>query len=336
VTTTRKAQWTDHGLDVVETELPPLPDGWARIRVEACGICGSDLHFWSGPTPRPMGTAPGHEFVGTLIDGPAGTADARYAVCPAMWCGRGEYCVTGSTHLCSQLLPGIGLGRDGGLAEVADVPAKNLFAVDDTVDEVVASLAEPLAVALRGVAIGQPGPESRILVLGAGTVGLTTALAARGRGTEVAISARYPHQRAAAEGLGVTVLTEDEVGAWGKEYRPDVVLETVGGSADTLKTAFRVARRGGRIVVLGVFDPVQLDLTYALMKELQILTSFAYGANRRGSEFQTAVELLPRWRDELASMQTHQFRLDDVEGAFRTAADKTTGALKVTVVPARQ
>src|SRR4051812_38965426 len=53
VTTTRKALWTDDGLDIVERELPPLHDGWARVRVEACGICGSDLHFWTGHTPRP-------------------------------------------------------------------------------------------------------------------------------------------------------------------------------------------------------------------------------------------------------------------------------------------
>jgi 2-desacetyl-2-hydroxyethyl bacteriochlorophyllide A dehydrogenase len=334
MTATRKALWTEDGLEIVETELPPLPDGWARVRVEACGICGSDLHFWTGHTPRPKGSAPGHEFVGTLVDGPAGMADARYAVCPAMWCGQCEYCITGATHLCSRLLPGIGLGRDGGLAELADAPAKNLFRVDDAIDPVVASLAEPLAVALRGVAIGAPGPESRVLVLGAGTVGLMTALAVRGRGTEVAITARYPHQQAAAAAMGATVLTEDEVNAWGKEHRPDVVLETVGGSANTLNTAFRVARRGGRIVVLGVFEPVKLDLGYALLKELQILTSFAYGVNRRGSEFQTAVDLLPRWRDELAGVLTHQYSLDDVGRAFDTAADKTSGALKVTITPA--
>ena len=87
-------------------------------------------------------------------------------------------------------------------------------------------------------------PDSRVLVLGAGTIGLCAALVARDRAAEVAITARYPHQRAAAEQLGVTVLGEDEAVAWGKEHRPEVVVESVGGTADTLTDAVRVVGRG--------------------------------------------------------------------------------------------
>ena len=151
--------------------------------------------------------------------------------------------------------------------------------------------------------------------------------------TEVAITARYPHQRAAAERLGVTVLTEEEGREWGKEHRPDLIFETVGGTADTLATAVQISRRAARIVILGVFEPIAIDWQRALMKELQLLPSFAYGTNGRGAEFGTAVELLPRWRDELTAMLTHQFSLDSVVEAFDTAADKSTGALKVTITP---
>src|SRR4051795_6848976 len=110
----RKAVWTDDGLSVVDGEPPPLAAGWARLRVEACGICGSDLHFWHGQIARPVGTAPGHEFVGTLLDGPSGLADARYVGCPAISCGVCEYCTTGAPQLCGRGGPGIGLGRNGG------------------------------------------------------------------------------------------------------------------------------------------------------------------------------------------------------------------------------
>jgi threonine dehydrogenase-like Zn-dependent dehydrogenase len=324
--------WTEGGLPVVEAEPPPLQPGWARLAVEACGICGSDLHFWHGVN-RPVGSAPGHEFVGTLLEGTGGLADVRYAGCPVVACGVCEYCATGAPQLCGAAGPGIGLGRDGGLADFVDVPTRNLFPVADGIDARTASLAEPLAVAVRGVAIADPQPGSRILVLGAGTVGLLSALVARDRAVEVAVTARHPHQRDAAARLGVEVLAEDEALPWCKDRRPDIVIETVGGTADTLAVAVRGARRGGRVVVLGSFESVTLDYGRLLMKEVQILPSFAYGTNRRGPEFGAAVELLPRFADELGLVQTHQFPLDRVADAFETAADKRSGALKVTVVP---
>lgn len=328
----RRAVWTLDDLPVVESEPPPLKPGWARLAVEACGICGSDLHFWHGVN-RPLGSAPGHEFVGTLVEGAGGLPDVRYAGCPVVACGVCEYCAAGAPQLCGSAGPGIGLGRDGGLADLVDVPAGNLYPVADGVDARTASLAEPLAVAVRGVAFAAPQPGSRIAVLGAGTVGLLCALLARDRAAEVAITARHPHQRAAAEAMGLTVLGEDQALAWCRERRPDVVIETVGGTADTLDVAARGVRRGGRIVVLGSFESVALDYGKLLMKEVRILPSFAYGTNRRGSEFGAAVDLLPRLADELRLVQTHQFPLDDVAGAFRAAADKRSGALKVTVVP---
>jgi threonine dehydrogenase-like Zn-dependent dehydrogenase len=326
--------WTPDGLDVVDAEPGPLADGWVRLRVEACGICGSDVHFWHGLLRRPLGTCPGHELAGTVVDGPAGLADVRYAVAPNVVCGTCRYCRSGRSNLCSQGGPGLGLGRDGGLAELVDAPLANLAAVPDGVDPVTASYTEPLAVAMRGVGLGRVGPESVVLVLGAGTIGLCAALAARDRASLVAIGARHPHQRAAAEAIGVTVLGEEAVVAWGKEQRPDVVVESVGGTADTLDTAIRLVDRGGRIVVLGTFgEPRPIDAQRLMMKEASLIGSFCYGTGEREPEFATAARRTGRWRAELGALATHRFGLDDVEDAFRTAADKRSGALKVTITP---
>ena len=125
-----------------------------RLRVEACGICGSDLHFWHGDLPRPIGTAPGHELVGTVVDGPAGLPDVRYAVSPNVTCGTCAFCRSGRSNLCGRAGPGIGLGRNGGLAELVDAPLANLAPIPDGVDPVTASLTEPLAVTVRGVGLG--------------------------------------------------------------------------------------------------------------------------------------------------------------------------------------
>lgn len=330
----RSAVWTADGLDVTDREPEPLAPGWVRLSVEACGICGSDLHFWHGHLPRPVGTAPGHELAGVVVDGPAGLADVRYAVSPNVSCGACRFCSSGRANLCGRGGPGLGLGRHGGLAELVDAPLANLAPVADGVDAVTASLTEPLAVTVRGVGLAQVDPDSRVLVLGAGTIGLCAALVARDRAAAVAITARHAHQRAAAERLGVTVLDEGQAMAWGKENRPDVVVESVGGAADTLTDAIRVVGRGGRIVVLGSFsEPKAIDLSRLMMKEVALLGSFCYGSGSRESEFATAARLTSRWQQELAGITTHEYGLDDLAAAFATADDKSTGAIKVTLRP---
>ena len=117
----------------------------------------------------------------------------------------------------------------------------------------------------------------------------------------VAITARHPHQRAAAERLGVTVLDEADAIPWGKQHRPDVVIESVGGAADTVADAIRVIGRGGRLVLLGTFNgPKPVDLQRLMMKEVALLGSFCYGSGERETEFATAARLTGRWQDELA------------------------------------
>jgi threonine dehydrogenase-like Zn-dependent dehydrogenase len=329
----RRAIWTEGGIDVVDDEPGPLEPGWARLEVEACGICGSDLHFFHGQIPKAIGTSPGHELAGIVVDGPPGLADVRYAVSPNVTCGGAcAFCRSGRTHLCGDGGPGIGLGRHGGLAELVDAPLVNLAPIPDGVDAVTASLTEPLAVTVHGVGLADVQPDDRVLVLGAGTIGLCAALVARDRAADVAITARHPHQRAAAERLGVTVLDESDAIGWGKEHRPEVVVESVGGLADTLHDAIRVVSRGGRIVLLGSFnEPKTIELRRLMMKEVALLGSFCYGGGGREPEFATAARLTGRWQHELAALTTHQYDLDEVAAAFATAGDKATGAIKVTL-----
>lgn len=328
----RRAVWTDSGLDVVEDDQVDLPAGWVRLQVSACGICGSDLHMWCGTSPRHPGRSPGHEFCGTVIESTvADLPDRLYAVSPNVTCGQCVYCATGRPHLCRRGGYGIGLGRNGGFADTVDAPVENLFDIDDRANPLVASMAEPLAVALSAVHTARLSAGSVLLVLGGGSVGQLCGLAARDRVERVAITTRYPHQRRLAESNGLSPLAPEELATWAGEVRPDAVIDTIGGSS--VDDAIASASRGGRVVLLGSLQRTNVEVGQVILKGLTICGSFAYGTSRRGEEFASAVRLLPRYLDELGRIQTHQLPLARIEDAFRVAADKSTTCVKVTVVP---
>jgi threonine dehydrogenase-like Zn-dependent dehydrogenase len=184
---------------------------------------------------------------------------------------------------------------------------------------------------LPGRAVAGCGDDVRVIcAAGAGTLGLLSVLLARDRVREIAVTARYPRQRALVEQLGATALGEGDWQEWAREYRPDVVIETAGGSGDTLNVGVQAARRGGRLIIVGLMGSVPVDIGEVTFGELSIIGSFIYGAGR-GGEFAAAVGLLPRWQPELTLPQSHQFKLESIQEAFRCASDKSTGAVKVSV-----
>ncbi len=327
----RQTRFSGGGVELVDAEPRPLEDGWVRLAVETCGICGSDLHMMRGHTRVPDWLVPGHEIVGVPIDGPPGLSDARYAVEPRVWCGQCEFCETGSRQLCAHGNL-IGVGYNGGLAETVDVPLGCLHRVPGDLDALPASLSEPVAVCVRALNLARLDAGSRVLVIGGGTIGLLSGLLARDRAQSVAIIVRHAHQQEAAKRLGLLALSEGEAGDWAASHGPDVVIETVGGLADTLDEAIRLCRAGGRIVVLGVFAGSRpINALAFLVKELSLIGSNTYGTTRRAPEFAVGVELAARYRSELAPLQTHQFSLDSVADAFACANDKRSGAIKVTI-----
>ena len=330
----RRVVWGEGGLGLDEVEPPPLADGFVRLRVEACGICGSDLHFWTKQFEPMVGTVPGHEFVGTVLDGPGGLPDRRYSASPIVACGRCEHCAAREWNLCRRGGDLIGLGRDGGLAEWVDVPVGNLVPLDGDVAPEIGALTEPIAVAVRGLGFARIRPGESVLVLGAGTIGLLAAALAREVTDAVVISARHPHQAAAAEALGLDVVNEADTMAWGKQHKPGVVIETVGGNAGTLDTAVRVAKRGGRVVILGSFvNGVPVDLFAAGQKEVAIYPSFGYAMSDGLADLDVAAAAVGRLQGQLGVVVTHRFPLEAASAAFAAAADKSSGAIKVLVTP---
>jgi L-iditol 2-dehydrogenase len=339
----RAVVWGEGGALAAASVPKPEPGpGEVRVRVRACGICGSDLHLRSvGFVQR--GVAPGHEFAG-VVDavgtGVAGLAPGTaVAVEPLRSCGRCDECRRGLEAICpeGQLL---GVHAHGGFAEYVLVPARRAFPVPADLDPRVAALAEPMAVVVRGLRRGGFAPGQRVLVLGAGTVGLLATLAARALGAgAVEVSARHAAQVRLARELGATrVLGEAEAGA-GELARAggapfDLVIETVGGGADTLNAAAAAVRRGGTVTVLGIFlAPVRLDTLPLLMKEVTLAWSYCYGRSDEPCDFAEATRLLAAERERAARLLTHAVPLADAERAFGLAADRKAGTVKVSVIP---
>lgn len=330
------ARWAPSGIEAVESDLASLPEGWARLRVTGCGICGSDLHIYRGMVSGAMAPTdfaiPGHEIAGTIVDGPPGFADQVYAVEPWITCRSCVPCVRSDTSVCEngRLL---GFQAGGGLAEYVDVPLPLLHPVDQAVDSTLASMAEPWAVAVRAVHRALLSElDERVLVLGGGNIGLLCGIAARGRAARVGITCRYRHQADLARRFGLEPIDPAELGEWSAEHRPGVTIETVGGDADTMTEAVASTRSGGRIVVVGVFgSPRTADYNQIVMRELEVVGSFIYGTVATGSEFGAAVRLMGGITEELAALQTHHFALADVAQAFAAADDKASHAVKVTI-----
>lgn len=315
----------------------PLP-GQLRVRVQRCGICGSDLHVFRGHSALPA-ICPGHEISG-IVDavghGAVGVREGdRVAIEPLSRCGRCRHCLAGNYHLCAKV-DLFGVGLDGGMATSVLVPDHAAFVLPSAVDFELGALTEPAAVAVHAARLGGVRGGSRVLVLGAGTVGLLAAAAAQHLGASfVAITARHPHQRDLAEALGVDqVLDPADLRPLGE--RPDSVLETVGGEATTVADGVRAVQRGGSVVIVGLFEksPVFDPLTM-LMKEVRLIGSMVYNRPPSGgADFDVALDLLASRGETLRRLVTHTFALSDIQKGFETAADKKSGAIKVLLSPA--
>ena len=328
------------GKVAIEEAVRPEPKhGEVVVAVGACGICGTDLHWYHGELMLPQ-CCPGHEIAGTVaMAGPGVTTlkeGDRVTVEGFASCGVCRYCLAGDYHYCTALRM-LGINIPGGFADYLAMPARHCFPVG-AMDLATASLGEPLGVAVHGVRISGLRIGQRVLVLGAGTIGLMAVVAARAGGaSEILVTARRPQQKAAAKALGADRVFDDAdeaaLYAAAAESPIDVVLESVGGAANTLDVAVRASRPGGTICLLGLYTrPVAFPSIIAIARELTIKGSMVYNRSGSRADFDIVVDLLQRRGAQLAeTMITHRFPLDRIGDALETASDKQRGTIKVTI-----
>lgn len=314
--------------DVADVADPAPGPGELLLRVTACGLCGSDL---KAREAMPAGTIMGHEFGGEVVGVGPGVDGWREgmqaAVLPVRSCGTCGWCRAGAVVHCSTAgLIGLG-GGAGGFAEVTVVPALSSFEVPLAIDPVHTALVEPYAVGLHSADAAQIARGDDVLVIGAGTVGLTTMAWARARGAD-RITAVDPaaERRATAEAFGATDVLTDPADATQGAY--DVVVECV-GQPGLLDAGVAAARPLGRVVVAGVCTvPDRFWSMAALLKEVSIRFAVYYTP----AEFRAVISAFVDGTIDHGQLVGRRMALGDLGAAFDALA-AGTGSGKILVQP---
>jgi threonine dehydrogenase-like Zn-dependent dehydrogenase len=266
-------------------ELPdPVPGpGEVLIRVTATGICGSDVHGYTGENGRRQpGQVMGHETVGWIEAAGAGVSDLLpgmvATVNPVIGCGACPPCGAGSEQLCARRrIIGVDPTYRSAFAELLAVPAGNVVVLPDGIPIEYGALVEPLSVGYHAAVRGGVGPDDRVLVIGGGPIGQACALAARRLGARaVAVSEPSRSRRELVSRLGFDAL--DPADLTDLDGEATVVLDAVGSSA-SLAAALDKSALGARIVLVGMNAPEVTLAAYAISTyERSVVGSFCYSS----------------------------------------------------------
>lgn len=301
-------------VSVVDLDEPP---GIGEVLdMQATSICASDLSYVRFGSTNVLG----HELAGRRNNGTPVVVEAIYGCLECDQCRRGAY------NLCpTHGQRALGIFADGGMAEQFRAPPERLVDVPPGLDLRDACLVEPASVSWHALRLANAGPGARVAVVGAGALGLLAVAGGRRMGADVVLEARHPHQRDAGERLGAA--------GGNAEQTYDVVVEAA-GTLESLARCGELVAPGGTIVVLGVhFGPVQLDWMPLFNKEARVIPSLGYCAHDGLREMDEAAAMLAEDPEIAKTLITHRFPLEDAEEAFRVAADRGSGAIRVVLEP---
>lgn len=325
-----------------EAPTPEITPDEALVRVEVVGICGSDTHAYRGRHPFiTLPVVPGHEFTGTVVETGdekwQGWVGKRVTAVPSLVCGQCFNCQHGRYNICNELRV-IGCQADGAMAEFVKVPVEMLVELPTAMSFETGALVEPLAVAVGAVQKAGSVAGSRLVVFGAGPIGLFVLQVAKAYGPrEVIVVEPQADRRQLALQLGADVALDpaaDIVAHLQDRYGPDGIdlsFECV-GVASTVNTAIRINRKGTRVIVVGVFETdVNISLGLLQDREIELIGTLMY----RQPHFKEAMRLLQSGKVQGAALITHRFELSEAAEAFALLERSDSGALKVLLHPDR-
>ena len=324
-----------HSLVVEQRSAPALRDGDVLIDVMATGICGSDIHGYTGENGRRFtGQVMGHETVGRIRALGADITDPRLhvgvlvTINPVLGCGDCAVCADpDSDDVCvDRRVIGVDPTIVSAFADQIAVPARNVVVLPDGMRAPhVGALVEPLAVGYRAARRAGAAAGTTLLVIGAGPIGQAAALGARRLGATVTVKEISPLRAEKARSLGFTVVSDvDQTLSAG---RVDAVIDAVGIDA-TLQEALRVSRRGSRVILVGMGAPqTTIDAYRVSTEERELVGSFCYSER----EFRETAVWAGEHEDQLADLIDEVVTLGDAAEAFADLAAGRSSASKILV-----
>lgn len=330
------------GATDVAVEERPVPEpgpGEVLVRVASVGVCGSDTHYYDhGRIGRFVVEAPlvlGHEASGEVVRLGAGVSrlevGQRVSVEPGVPDMTCEQCLAGRYNLCPDMRFFATPPIDGAFAEYVLVHSAFAHPVPQSMSDDAAALLEPLSVGIWACRKAQVGAGSRVLITGAGPIGLVSVQTALAFGaTEVVVSDVNPARLSLAQALGATSVVDARTERVTDLERPPTVLLECSGFPPAIGEGIRALDRAGRAVLVGMGgDEIALPLSVVQERELEVTGTFRYA-----NTWPTAIALVASGRIDLDRLVTGTFGLDQAEDAL-TAGRRDPNAVKAVVHPWR-
>ena len=328
---------------LTEARIDDPGPGEVQVRVQAVGICGSDVHSYAeggvGDTPCDYPMVLGHEPAGVIVKMGPGTSGWRpgdaAAFEPAIYCYHCEYCLSGRHNVCAKLRFLSMPGDPGFFREYVNLPISNLQALPPNLGVNEGSLIEPLAVALHSMTIGQPKLGETAVVFGAGPIGLLTTAALKLYGVKrVWTIEPVPARRDLARIMGADAVIDPAA----VDVVRQVLTETANRGVDLVfdcatkgassQQAIRVARSAGRVVFTGIPSEVELPIPFHVWRRKE-LTLFQ--VRRSNHESALAREILADDPSRFAPLITHTRPLDQIARAFAQVEHYEDGVGKLII-----
>jgi len=311
---------------------PVIADGDVLVKIEAVGICGSDMHAYHGHDARRVPPLVlGHEAVGVLQTG--SQKGKRVVLNPLITCGRCDHCLGGRSNLCSQREL-IGMRRAGAFADYISIPERNLLDIPEDMDSVTASLTEPAATSLHAIylteqVLNRPVSECNALILGAGSIGVFAALMLKHKGCrEIYLGDTNPLRRATAEKASCATIYDPLGDQLPTPASFDLIIDAVGSGRSRAASSALVAA-GGVISHVGLMDNEPgLDPRRLTLDEIAFLGNYTYSV----IDLRAAIELL--YCGALGALDWVESRaLADGAQAFRDIHEGKAAAAKIVLMP---
>ncbi len=326
-------------LELRDIPEPQPGEGEALVRVRAVGICGSDAECYAGKHPLPnYPRLPGHEFAGEIASvGPGWSGPAvgtRVAVDPALSCGECYACRSGR-HNCCVNVSIAGVHRPGAMAEYALCRSSQLHPVPDDMSFETAAAVETLSIGAQAVRRGDTKRGDRVVILGAGPVGLCTLIMARKAGASALVAERLAWRRDLATELGAEMVADPEADSVAEAardftdgYGAHVVVDAT-GETDGAETALAIVGAAGRVVIMTIVDePMHVRPWQLVRQELTVL-----GSRLSLADFGELVAMASSGEAPLERLVTHRYPFAEAGHAFEAACRRPEGLVKAVVLP---